>query len=153
MIRLLRKHFIFMKKCMKSAETNTFDRENQMEKLESKELVGIIVRALEEKKAENIEVIEIDQISPLADFFVIANGSNANQTEAMVDEVQEKAAMAGFQADHVEGHKNANWTLIDFKGVVVHIFDQEGREFYDLTRIWQDGTKLDPKSLAELKAE
>ncbi len=138
---------------MKSAETNTFDRENQMEKLESKELVGIIVRALEEKKAENIEVIEIDQISPLADFFVIANGSNANQTEAMVDEVQEKAAMAGFQADHVEGHKNANWTLIDFKGVVVHIFDQEGREFYDLTRIWQDGTKLDPKSLAELKAE
>ncbi|MBP3912986.1 MAG: ribosome silencing factor [Lachnospiraceae bacterium] len=124
-----------------------------MEKLESKELVGIIVRALEEKKAENIEVIEIDQISPLADFFVIANGSNANQTEAMVDEVQEKAAMAGFQADHVEGHKNANWTLIDFKGVVVHIFDQEGREFYDLTRIWQDGTKLDPKSLAELKAE
>lgn len=138
---------------MKSAETNTFDQENQMEKLESKELVGIIVRALEEKKAENIEVIEIDQISPLADFFVIANGSNANQTEAMVDEVQEKAAMAGFQADHVEGHKNANWTLIDFKGVVVHIFDQEGREFYDLTRIWQDGTKLDPKSLAELKAE
>lgn len=138
---------------MKSAETNTFDRENQMEKLESKELVGIIVRALEEKKAENIEVIEIDQISPLADFFVIANGSNANQTEAMVDEVQEKAALAGFQADHVEGHKNANWTLIDFKGVVVHIFDQEGREFYDLARIWQDGTKLDPKSLAELKAE
>ncbi len=138
---------------MKSAETNTFDWENQMEKLESKELVGIIVRALEEKKAESIEVIEIDQISPLADFFVIANGSNANQTEAMVDEVQEKAAMSGFQADHVEGHKNANWTLIDFKGVVVHIFDQEGREFYDLARIWQDGTKLDPKSLAELKAE
>ena len=124
-----------------------------MEKLESKELVGVIVRALEEKKAENIEVIEIDQISPLADFFVIANGNNANQTEAMVDAVEEKAALAGFQADHVEGHKNANWTLIDFKGVVVHIFDQEGREFYDLARIWQDGTKLDPKSLAELKAE
>ena len=89
----------------------------------------------------------------MADFFVIANGNNANQTEAMVDEVEEKAALAGFQADHVEGHKNANWTLIDFKGVVVHIFDQEGREFYDLARIWQDGTKLDPKSLAELKAE
>lgn len=124
-----------------------------MEKHESKELVGVIVRALEEKKAENIEVIEIDKISPLADFFVIANGNNANQTEAMVDEVEEKAALAGFQADHVEGHKNANWTLIDFKGVVVHIFDQEGREFYDLARIWQDGTKLDPKSLAELKAE
>ncbi|MDO5702921.1 MAG: ribosome silencing factor [Lachnospiraceae bacterium] len=118
-----------------------------MLKEESRKLVELVVHALEEKKAENIEVIEIDQISPLADFFVIANGTNPNQTEAMLDAVQETAAKNGFETDHVEGRKNANWTLIDFKGVVVHIFDEESRAFYDLARIWKDGSHLDPQTL------
>ena len=118
-----------------------------MLKEESKKLTGIIVSALEEKKAERIEVIEIDKISPLADYFVIANGTNASQTEAMVDAVEESAERNGFHADHVEGHRNANWTLIDFQGVVVHIFDEEAREFYDLARICQDGNQLDPHTL------
>jgi ribosome-associated protein len=120
-----------------------------MEKKESKELAAICQRAMEEKKAENIEVIEIDGISPLADYFVIASGSNFNQTDAMVQAVEEKAAEAGFVPDHVEGHRNANWTLIDFKGVVVHVFDQEAREFYDLDRIWKDGRKV---SIEELES-
>ena len=118
-----------------------------MLKEESRKLTAVIVNALEEKKAERIEVIEIDKISPLADYFVIANGKNAPQTEAMVEAVEEGAERAGFHADHVEGHRNANWTLIDFQGVVVHIFDEEAREFYDLARIWQDGNQLDPHTL------
>ena len=118
-----------------------------MTKEESGKLVMIAAAALEEKKAENIEVIEIDEISPLADYFLIANGTNANQTEAMVDAVQEAAAKAGYTPDHVEGHKNANWTLSDFRGVVVHIFDDEAREFYDLARIWKDGRQVDPHTL------
>ena len=121
-----------------------------MEKSESRELVGIVVAALEDKKAEHIEGIEIDEISPLADYFVIANGTNASQTDAMVEGVEEKAALAGFTPDHIEGHRNANWTLIDYKGVVVHIFDEESREFYDLARIWKDGKSLDPHSLEEI---
>jgi len=120
-----------------------------MEKIESMELVKTVVRALESKKAEHIQVIEIDEISPLADYFVIANGTNASQTDAMVESVQEFAEKAGFQVDHVEGHRNANWTLIDFKGVVVHIFDEEARDFYDLARIWKDGKQLDPDTLEE----
>lgn len=120
-----------------------------MEKKESKELAAVCRRTMEEKKAENIEVIEIDGISPLADYFVIASGSNFNQTDAMVQAVEEKAAEAGFVPDHVEGHRNANWTLIDFKGVVVHVFDQEAREFYDLDRIWKDGRKV---SIEELES-
>lgn len=114
---------------------------------ESRNLVEITVAALEEKKAENIEVIRIDDISPLADYFVIANGTNVNQTEAMVDAVEEAAGKAGFTPDHVEGHRNATWTLIDYKGVVIHIFDEEARKFYDLARIWQDGKQLDPHTL------
>lgn len=113
-----------------------------MEKTESRHLAAIAVKALEEKKAEDINVIEIDGISPLADYFVIATGTNSSQTEAMVDSVQEKAAKEGFEPDHIEGHRNANWTLIDYKGVVVHVFDEEAREFYNLDRIWKDGKKV-----------
>jgi ribosome-associated protein len=122
-----------------------------MLKEESRHLTEIIVKALEDKKAENIEVIEIDGISPLADYFVIANGSNPSQTEAMSEAVEECAERSGFFADHVEGHRNANWTLIDFKGVVVHIFDEEARQFYDLARIWKDGNHLDPHTLSPIE--
>ncbi len=124
-----------------------------MLKEESRKLVQIITKALEDKKAEKIEVIEIDQISPLADYFVIANGTNSSQTEAMVEAVQESAEKNGFPADHVEGHRNTTWTLIDFKGVVVHIFDEESREFYDLARIWKDGSHLDPHTMEPVAQE
>ncbi len=121
-----------------------------MQKEESRKLVQIIVAALEDKKAEKIEVIEIDEISPIADFFIIANGTNTSQTEAMTEAVEENAEKNGFFADHVEGTRSANWTLIDFKGVVVHIFDEEARKFYDLARIWKDGSHLDPHTLSPI---
>ena len=113
-----------------------------MEKEESRKLAGIAVRALEDKLASDIKVIEIDAISPLADYFVIATGRNVNQTDAMVDGVEEAATKAGFEPDHIEGHHNANWTLLDYKGVIVHIFDEESRGFYDLDRLWKDGTEI-----------
>ncbi len=119
-----------------------------MEKQESRELAAIAVRALDEKKATNIEVIDIEGVSSLADYFVIASGSNFSQLDAMVEGVQEKAALAGFEPDHVEGHRNANWTLIDYKGVVVHVFDEEAREFYALDKNWKDGKRV---SLSELE--
>ena len=108
-----------------------------MEKEESRKLAGIAVRALEDKLASDIKVIEIDAISPLADY----------QTDAMVDGVEEAATKAGFEPDHIEGHHNANWTLLDYKGVIVHIFDEESRGFYDLDRLWKDGTEIDPNTL------
>lgn len=118
-----------------------------MEKEESRKLAAIAVNALEDKLGRDIKVIEIDEISPLADYFVIATGRNVNQTDAMVEAVEEAAHKAGFEPDHVEGHKNGNWTLIDFKGVVVHIFDEEARGFYDLDRIWKDGKQIEPDTL------
>ena len=114
-----------------------------MELKESRRLAAIAVKALEDKLATDISVIEIDKISPLGDYFVIATGRNYNQTDAMVDAVEEAGTKAGFEPDHVEGHKNGNWTLLDYKGVVIHIFDEEARSFYDLDRIWKDGTPVD----------
>ena len=121
-----------------------------MELKESRRLAAIAVKALEDKLATDISVIEIDQISPLGDYFVIATGRNYNQTDAMVDAVEEAGTKAGFEPAHVEGHKNGNWTLLDYKGVVIHIFDEEARSFYDLDRIWKDGTPVD---IEELKKE
>ncbi len=121
-----------------------------MEKHESRELAVIAVKALDEKKATDIEVIDIEGVSPLADYFVLATGANFSQLSAMVDGVQEKATMAGFEPDHVEGHRNANWTLLDYKGVVVHVFDEEAREFYGLDKLWKDGKRV---GLSELESE
>ncbi len=113
-----------------------------MTKEESRTLTGIIVKALNEKMAQDVKVIEISEISPLGDYFVIANGSNPSQIQALVENVEEKGEKAGFVIDHVEGHRNANWTLIDFKGVIVHVFDEEAREHYDLERLWRDGSDV-----------
>ncbi|MCR5295465.1 MAG: ribosome silencing factor [Lachnospiraceae bacterium] len=118
-----------------------------MEKEESRKLAGIAVKTLDEKLAEDIKVIEIDGISALADYFVLATGRNTNHTEALVDAVEEAGTRAGFEPDHVEGHRNANWTLLDYQGVVIHIFDEEARGFYDLDRLWKDGRMIDPAEL------
>ena len=125
-----------------------------MEKKDAKKLAAICAKALDEKKAVNLDVIEIEKISPLADYFVIASGTNANQTDAMSEAVQEAAERAGFAVDHVEGHRNGNWILIDLKAVVVHIFDEEAREFYGLENLWRDGVKVEINELlAEIPAE
>ena len=113
-----------------------------MEKAESRRLAGVVVNALLDKLAENVRVVEIDEISPLGDYFVMASGRNLNHTDALRDAGEEAASKAGFEPDHIEGHRNANWTLLDYKGVVVHIFDEEARDFYDLDRIWKDGKEI-----------
>ena len=97
------------------------------------------VDALEDKKGEDIKIIDISEVSPIADYFVLASGSNRNQVQAMADSVEEKMHKDGFHLKQVEGYDSANWILMDFTDIVVHIFDKESREFYDLERIWKDG--------------
>lgn len=120
-----------------------------MTKQESLELVRVACEALRDTKAETLDVIEIDEVSSVADYFVIASGTNVRQMEAMVDAVEEKCMKAGFTLDHIEGHRNTNWTLMDYLGVVIHVFDEEARGFYDLARMWKDGKTLDPDTLEE----
>ena len=98
-----------------------------------------VVAALEDKKGEDIQLIDISEISPIADKFIIASGTNRNQVQAMADAVEENMHKAGFSLKQTEGYDSANWILMDFVDVVVHIFDKESRSFYDLERIWKDG--------------
>ena len=107
--------------------------------MESKEMARLAVKALEDKKGEEIRVIDISEVSVLADYFIIANGSNANQLAAMRDAVDEVFYKSGIHARQVEGNSSSTWILIDYNDVIVHLFDKEDRLFYDLERIWKDG--------------
>lgn len=98
--------------------------------------------ALLEKKAQDVKIINIEEVSVVADYFIIASGTNRNQVQAMADNVEEQLHKAGYPAKQTEGYRSANWILIDFCDVIVHIFDTENRLFYDLERIWRDGKAI-----------
>lgn len=101
-------------------------------------LLNLIYETLDNKKAHDIHVLDISRITIFADYFVITSGSNQNQIHAMADAVEEKLAAQGIHPRSVEGYQNANWILMDYRDIVIHIFDTESREFYDLERIWRD---------------
>lgn len=116
---------------------------------QSKEMANIAYKALEEKKAEDIRIIDISEISVIADYFIIASGSNPNQLQAMQENVDEQLYKAGYRAKQVEGNQRSSWILMDYNDIIVHIFSQEDRLFYDLERIWRDGKDIAPEELAE----
>lgn len=113
----------------------------------SKEMTKIAFHALEDKKAEDIRVIDISGVSVLADYFIIANGTNENQVKALVDNVQEELFKAGYEAKQVEGYRTGNWILLDYGDIIVHVFSKEDRLFYDLERIWRDGKNIEIENL------
>ena len=106
---------------------------------QAKEMVKLAIHALEDKKGEDIRIIDIRQVSVLADYFIIASGSNANQGQAMTDNVEEILGKSGYEPRQIEGYRNANWILMDYGDIIVHVFCREDRLFYDLERIWRDG--------------
>ena len=108
-----------------------------------KQMAQLVCRALDEKKGRDIKVIDIHDVSVIADYFVIASGSNQNQVQAMVDNVEEQLGRVGFEPKQVEVVRNSSWILMDYGDVIVHVFDEENRLFYDLERIWRDGKTLD----------
>ena len=107
-----------------------------------KEMARLACKALEDKKAVDINVIDIEKVSILADYFIIASGTNRNQVQAMADNAEEILGRAGYEPRQIEGYQNANWILMDYGDLVIHIFDEENRLFYDLERIWRDGQSL-----------
>ncbi len=113
------------------------------------QMAKLACTALEEKKGKDIQVIDIHEVSVIADYFVIASAGNQNQLQAMVDAVDETLGRAGFEAKQIEGSKNSSWILMDYGDVIIHLFDEENRLFYDLERIWRDGKVLDPSELPE----
>ena len=109
----------------------------------SLELAKKAARLLDDKKAERVNVIEIQEISSLGDYFVIATGTSTTHVRALADELEEKLKAEGAAPARVEGYPSNSWVLLDYSSVVVHIFTQEGRDFYDLDRLWADGNKID----------
>lgn len=110
---------------------------------QSKDMVKLAVKALEDKKGEDVKIIDIQGVSVLADYFIIAGGSNVSQVQAMADNVEEELSKAGFEPRQIEGYNTANWILMDYGDIIVHIFSREDRLFYDLERIWRDGKLIE----------
>ena len=98
-----------------------------------------ILKILDDKKAKDISTINIEGISILADYFVICSGTSSTHIKALADEVEVKMAEEGFNCFHREGYDTAKWILLDFGDIVVHIFHDEDRSFYNLERLWSDG--------------
>ncbi|MEY8516107.1 ribosome silencing factor [Lachnospiraceae bacterium 29-84] len=109
---------------------------------QSREMAKIACNALDEKKAEDIRVIDISEVSTIADYFIIATGTNTNQIQALVDAVDEALVKNGQSARQVEGSRNSSWVLMDYNDIIIHLFSREDRLFYDLERIWKDGKTI-----------
>ncbi len=114
-----------------------------------KDLARLAYKALDEKKGKDIKIIDIHNVSVIADYFLIASAANQNQVQAMVDNVEEILGRAGYEPKQIEGTKNSNWVLMDYGDLIVHIFDEENRLFYDLERIWRDGRIIEGKELED----
>lgn len=108
----------------------------------SLETVKKIVKALDDKKANDIEVIKINELTIVADYFVIATANSNTHIRSLADEVEYQLEEAGIKLDHAEG-RATGWVLLEFEGVVVHIFLEDARSYYNLERLWEDGAKID----------
>ena len=114
---------------------------------QAREMARIACAALDDKKGEDIKVIDIAGVSVMADYFIIANGTSDSQVRALVDNVEASLNKAGYVVKQKEGYGLGSWVLLDFGDIIVHIFDKENRLFYDLERIWRDGKNIDISSL------
>ena len=118
----------------------------------AKELALLAARALADKKAKEIQALEIGDLTTLAEYFVIATGSSNTQINALVDNVEKVLhEEAGEEALHREGYRGGTWVLLDYGCIAVHVFSSEAREFYGLERLWRDGKPLDISEVLEEK--
>ena len=106
-----------------------------------------IVKVLDSKKAEDIEVLGIRDLTVLSDYFVIANGTSTTHTRTLADEVEYHLSQEGIKPARTEGHNGSNWIVIDYSDIIVHVFYKETREFYQLERLWADGDHVDVEEL------
>ena len=107
--------------------------------MNSKDMVKTVYNALDDKKANDIKIIHIGEISSIGDYLVIADGSNNNHVQALCENVDEHMHKAGCKLKNKEGYSNGGWILLDYYDIIVHIFSEEERSFYDLEHIWRDG--------------
>ena len=106
------------------------------------EKVQKIAQALYDKQAENIDILDISELTSLGDYFIICTCNSTTQVKACVDEVEERMREAGFMPSHKEGYHGGTWVLVDFGDIIVHVMQRETRDFYALEKIWDDAKKI-----------
>ncbi len=104
-----------------------------------------IANILDKKIAQDIKISEISDVTILADYM----GRSSTQVKSLADEVEYQMDEAGISVSHIEGHRSNSWILLDYVDIIVNIFNEEAREFYDLERLWQDGKELDLSGILE----
>ena len=118
--------------------------------MDSKALMEKIVTVLDGKKAGDIKVIKVSDLTILADYFIIANGTSNTHTKTLAEEVEFQLSQAGIEPRRREGDNGNTWIILDYADIIVHVFYKETREFYDLDRLWSDGEPVDISDCLEI---
>lgn len=116
-------------------------------KEEAVQMLKIAYEALDSKQGEDIKVLDIREVTVLADYFIIAHGNNKNHLQSLIDETERLLSKSGFKPKQIEGYRTDSWILLDYGNIIIHIFGKDDRLFYDLERIWNDGKEVNVQSL------
>lgn len=120
-----------------------------MKKNDLKKQVSQAISACQDKKAEEISILELEKGSgAFTDYFVVCSGTNPRQIQAISDEVELRLKQAGLRPTNIEGYREAEWVLLDYFDFVVHVFSEKSRRFYDLERLWKSAKRLEPSALS-----
>lgn len=112
----------------------------------------IALQAMDDKKAVDVVALDISGIASFARYFLLCSGDSSRQIQAIADEIEARLKKSGVTPNHIEGYRNAEWVLMDYLDLVVHIFSKQARAYYDLERLWRDGKKLDVRRLMRAAA-
>lgn len=114
-----------------------------------RDALKIALKAVEDKKAFDITVLDISGIASFANYFLLCSGDSSRQIQAIADSVEARMKEGGYRTNHIEGYRNAEWVLLDYMDLVVHVFSKNARAYYDLERLWRDAKRLDAKKLLQ----
>jgi ribosome-associated protein len=116
-----------------------------------KDVLRLALAALEDKKAFDVVLLDISKVASFASYFLMCSGDSSRQIQAIADEVGKKLKENGIRPNHIEGYRHAEWVLMDYVDLVVHVFSKNARAYYDLERLWRDGKRLDVQKLLTAK--
>lgn len=111
--------------------------------MDTKALSMEIFKALDDKKGHNITVMDVQDITSIADYFVLATGTSSKHAAALADSVEDELTKMGLEPAHKEGHRSGEWILLDYLDVIVHVFTEDTRQFYNLEKMWKDAEIVD----------